>query len=50
MSQNILELVETFLQTVKNVPEIRYAGDPILRSACVQVSLEEGIEIGKTME
>lgn len=44
MEEGMLEKrVQGFLETLKSVPELRYAGDPLLRKATSVVSVEEGI-------
>lgn len=47
MSQNIQSGLELFRRILDAFPEIRYAGDPVLRSTAQQVSAEEGTAIGK---
>lgn len=41
--------VETFSRVLQEIPEVRYVGDPILRTPTIHATLEEGIEIGKTL-
>ena len=50
MSQDIKQKNKVFESVLDNVPEIRYAGDSILRQATSSVTLQEGVEIGKRME
>lgn len=38
--------VDTFSRVLESIPEIRYIGDPILRTPTVPVSVEEGVKIG----
>ena len=38
--------VDTFSRVLESIPEIRYIGDPILRTPTVPVSVEEGVKTG----
>jgi len=49
MAREIQDLVSRFQNTLRQFPEVRYAGDPILRTPTEEVSIEEGIEIGKRL-
>lgn len=49
MLDKIAQLATKFAEVVKQFPEIKYAGDPILRQETKNVSIEEGMEIGKTL-
>lgn len=49
MSMEIRDLVHKFEGTLKEFPEVKYAGDPILRQPAVEVSVEEGIELGERL-
>jgi peptide deformylase len=49
MAKEIEELVSKFQQVLKDFPEVRYAGDPVLRETAQEVSLEEGLRIGKKL-
>jgi len=40
---------EQFSRVLDEFPEIRYLGDPVLRTPAEQVELEEGIEIGNKL-
>ncbi len=42
-------LVRKFGEVLKVFPDVRYAGDPVLRTPTDEVSLEEGIIIGKIL-
>ena len=42
-------MVHKFGETLKDFPEVRYAGDPILRQSTQEVSIEEGIGLGKRL-
>ena len=50
MSQVIKQNVQTFQTVLEKVPELRYAGDPVLREAATIVALDEGIPIAKNLE
>ena len=50
MSQDIKQKVKIFETILDKVPEIRYAGDLVLRQTTSPATLEEGLEIGKRME
>jgi peptide deformylase len=50
MVKSMRELVQTFEVVLEKVPEIVYAGDPILRQPAAEASLEEGIAIAKRLE
>ncbi|MEK9200946.1 MAG: peptide deformylase [Patescibacteria group bacterium] len=41
---------DQFSRLITAFPEFRYLGDPILRTPCAEVSVPEGIEIGKQLE
>lgn len=49
MSKEINDLVVRFGETLRDFPEVRYAGDPILRQLTQEVSVEEGTELGKKL-
>lgn len=49
MAREMEELARNFVKTVEQFPEVKYAGDPILRTPTEDVSIEEGIEIGKRL-
>lgn len=49
MKEVLLERVKGFEQTLEKFPEVRYAGDPVLRQVAKEVSVEEGIELGKIL-
>lgn len=40
---------ETFQKVLSEIPEIAYAGEPVLRTPTAQVSLEEGLEVAKRL-
>ena len=41
--------VQSFLEILDKFPEVKYMGDSILRQATREVSISEGIEIGKKL-
>lgn len=49
MSKEIHSLVAKFERVLENFPEVRYAGDPILRQPTHEVTIEEGVELGKRL-
>lgn len=49
MAKEIGELVRKFEEVLVGFPEVRYAGDPVLREQAREVSLEEGVGIGKNL-
>ena len=49
MSKEIYDLVTKFGGVLKDFPEVRYAGDPVLRLPAQEVSTEEGIKLGNRL-
>ena len=49
MLEHLKEKVSLFSLLLKEVPEIRYLGDPVLRTPTESVSAEEGKEIGEKL-
>lgn len=49
MSTEIGSLLKKFGQTLEQFPEVKYAGDPILRTPTEEVSIEEGITLGEKL-
>lgn len=49
MLKEVRGLVTRFAGTLSSFPEVRYAGDPILREPAQRVSLEEGVALGKKL-
>lgn len=49
MHEAIRERVEKFKQIIEKFPEVRYAGDPVLRQVAEEVSLGDGILIGEKL-
>ncbi|KKU04986.1 MAG: hypothetical protein UX08_C0012G0019 [Candidatus Collierbacteria bacterium GW2011_GWB1_45_35] len=43
MNEKLLERVKGFEETLEKFPEVRYAGDPVLRQSALEVTVEEGI-------
>jgi len=43
------EKVDGFRTILDKFPEVRYAGDPVLRKVAQPVSVEEGVELGKRL-
>lgn len=50
MSDIIQKNIKVFKRVLKEVPEIRYAGDPILRQTASPTTLKEGLEIGERLK
>lgn len=50
MSKEIKQRIQTFENVLDAVPEIRYAGDPVLRQATSPTTLEQGLETGNRMK
>lgn len=46
MSREIGDLVAKFGIVLKDFPEVRYAGDPILRQLALEVSVGDGVKLG----
>lgn len=49
MSKKIKQLLHNFEKVLDKFPEFKYAGDPILRNPTQEVSVEEGLKIGKKL-
>jgi peptide deformylase len=49
MLQQLKNKVRDFENTLEKFPEVRYAGDPILRSPTQEITLEEGLKIGQRL-
>lgn len=49
MSDEIKKKIKLFEKVLNEIPELTYAGNPVLREPTVEVSLEEGIELGKRL-
>ena len=49
MNQQIFSRIDQFKKITEEFPELRYLGDPILRIPAVDVTADEGIEIGKEL-
>lgn len=47
MIEVLVDRVRKFETILEKFPEVRYAGDPLLRQVAVEASVEEGIRIGK---
>ena len=50
MKSEIEDRIEVFKKVLKEVPEIRYAGDQVLRSSTEETLVEEGVAIAKRMK
>jgi len=50
MTAEIAQRLKLFERVLAEVPEIVYAGDPVLRRQTTEVSLEEGLRIAKRLE
>lgn len=49
MNNNLRDKIKIFEEVLKQIPEFRFIGDPILRSKTKRVSLKEGVKIGKIL-
>lgn len=49
MIEQLIERVRKFKTVLDKFPEVRYAGDPVLRQVAEEVSIEEGIRIGERL-
>lgn len=49
MSKPIQNLIDRFKDTLIDFPEVRYAGDLVLRQQAQQVSVKEGVALGKKL-
>ncbi len=49
MLKQLKEKVQNFDSILGKFPEVRYAGDPILREVTHEVTIKEGVEIGKRL-
>lgn len=49
MNSILLKQIQKFEAIVKKIPEIRYAGDPVLRTKTEKASLAEGKKIGNAL-
>lgn len=49
MVEQLVERVKKFETILSKFPEVRYAGDPVLRQVAEAVSIEEGIRIGEKL-
>lgn len=49
MAREIRDLVNTFQHTLEQFLEVKYAGDPVLRTPTEEVSIEEGIALGEKL-
>lgn len=49
MNEKLLERVKGFEETLGKFPEVRYAGDPVLRQSALEVTVEEGVELGNLL-
>ena len=47
--KKIISLVKKFEVILNKFPEVKYAGDPVLRQTAKKVSVAQGIEIGKKL-
>jgi peptide deformylase len=46
----VTSLLDKLKEVLSACPELTFVGDPILRSKCTEVTLEEGLEIAKQLE
>lgn len=49
MNKDVKEISNNFCKILDKFPEVRYAGDPILRQKAEQVTIEEGIALGQRL-
>jgi len=47
--KDLVRLVEQFSAVISKFPEVKYAGDPVLRQGVQRVTVEEGVSIGKRL-
>lgn len=45
-----IDKIEDFKKVIEQIPEICYAGNPVLREMCEEVTIEDGIEVSKRLE
>lgn len=49
MIEILIDRVRKFETTLEKFPEVRYAGDPILRQTAQEATVNEGVRIGKNL-
>lgn len=49
MTEQLVNKVRAFEPILRKFPEVRYAGDPVLRQAAEEVSVDEGVSIGRQL-
>ncbi len=49
MSQSLQDKTELLQKVLVEVPELRYAGDVVLRQPTIEVSLEEGTQVAERL-
>jgi peptide deformylase len=49
MLKQLISKIEKFKIILRKFPEIRYAGDPVLRQVAKKVSIDAGVNIGKKL-
>jgi peptide deformylase len=50
MNDILQKKIIIFKKVLKEIPEIRYAGDPVLRQVASPATLKEGLEIGERLK
>ncbi len=50
MDEKLATNVQEFASIIADVPELRYAGDPVLRRATSVVTLEEGVQVAEQLK
>jgi len=50
MIQDIKQKIQTFQTILEKIPELRYAGQPVLREATTPATQDEGVSIAKKLE
>lgn len=49
LNQKLTQLNNDSKSIIKEIPELTYIGDPVLRTKTTDVSLQEGLEVGKKL-
>jgi len=49
MIEKLVKITQKFEEVLNKFPEVRYAGDPVLRQTTEEVSTEEGIQIANRL-
>lgn len=49
MNRNIGNLIKSFEKILEEFPEVKYAGNPVLRTVAEKTSIDEGVQIAKKL-